>query len=101
KLTVFASVSAAFAGADAAAAAGAAEGVKFSTSFLTIRPPSAEPFTCERSIPFSLAIFFANGEAFTRESDEVLLAASGAGLVYAGASAFFSSDLSTDFAAGF
>ncbi|MNE33849.1 hypothetical protein D3C80_1275440 [compost metagenome] len=31
-----------------------------------IRPPSALPATCARSIPLSFAILFANGDAFTR-----------------------------------
>lgn len=58
---------AAFSGAGADEdSAFAAAGLKFSMSFLMILPPSALPDTCERSIPFSFAIFLANGEAFTR-----------------------------------
>ena len=34
-------------------------------SLFTILPPSPEPLTLDKSIPFSLARAFANGEAFT------------------------------------
>src|SRR5690606_13188170 len=69
------------AGAELASAAfGAAEGTKLSTSFFTTRPPSAEPFTSFKLIPFSFAILRANGEAFTLESSFELLEAAGAAL---------------------
>src|SRR5699024_1079573 len=45
-------------------------GTKFSTSLFTILPPVADPLTSRRSIPFSFAIFLANGEALILESSE-------------------------------
>src|SRR5690606_27423740 len=45
-------------------------GTKFSTSFLTIRPPSAEPSTSFKLTPLSFAILRAKGDALTRESSD-------------------------------
>ncbi len=42
------------------------DGLKFSISFLTILPLSPVPFTSAKLIPFSSAIFLANGEANMR-----------------------------------
>ena len=43
-----------------------AAGVKFSTSRRTMRPPSPLPATLPISMPFSSAIFLANGDALRR-----------------------------------
>ena len=48
-------------------------------SRFTIRPFSPDPCTEFRSIPFSFAIFLANGEANTRPFDSATEAAAGAG----------------------
>ena len=56
----------AVAGVAVVAVATLALGVKFSTSFFTIRPFSPVPFTSVRLIPLSCAIFLAKGEANTR-----------------------------------
>ncbi|MNR01829.1 hypothetical protein D3C85_1176510 [compost metagenome] len=55
-----------------------------------IRPPSALPETCDKSIPLSLAIFFANGDALTRLSADEL-SATGADELAAAVVACFSS----------
>src|SRR5690606_27243200 len=47
-----------------------AVGTKFSTSFFTIRPPSAEPFASFKLMPLSFAILRAKGDALTRESSD-------------------------------
>ena len=47
-------------------AAAFSAGVKFSMSFLTILPLSPVPFTSAKLMPFSSAIFLANGEAKIR-----------------------------------
>src|SRR5690606_28505911 len=94
KLIVFASDSAA--GAAEAAAAGAADGLKFSTSFLTIRPFSAEPFTWLKSIPFSLAIFLAKGEALILESIDEEDAARGSSDLLSCSTGFTSSFLDSE-----
>ncbi|GIS31335.1 MAG: hypothetical protein Ct9H90mP3_1310 [Flammeovirgaceae bacterium] len=50
-----------------------------SISFLIILPPSPEPEIFDRSIPFSSASFFANGDALILSSFELIFFSSGAG----------------------
>ena len=46
----------------------------------TIREPGPVPVIFERSMPFDAAIFFANGDAFTRAPEAVAAGAEGCGL---------------------
>ena len=51
-----------------------------STSLLIIRPPSPDPVTSDRSIPFSDAIFLASGEALILPLLETSVAVEGCGV---------------------
>ena len=70
-----------------------------SISFLIILPLSPEPEIFDRSIPFSSASFFANGDALILSSFEFIFFSSGAG-AGAGAGAGVSTLTSISFSIG-
>src|SRR5690606_4871847 len=61
---------------DGAVGAAFSAGLYSSISFLTILPPSADPFTSLKLMPLSFASFLARGEALILESLSVCAAGS-------------------------